>query len=338
MKRIWYISFAILVIICWLFSPYSLQEIYSTSQAKLAPLVMIFGSFVAGISSVGGGAVAFPVFTLVLDVSPIVARNFSFAIQSVGMTSATLLMIDLKVRLHRPSLLWGTIGGVTGLWMGMIFQPATIDYSLLKLGFVSLWLSFGITLFYIFLKKRKSPAVSTTKVTNTVKMQLVAFGLIGGIITSFFGNGVDIIIFSLLVLRYNIDIRTATATSIILMTILTVVGFLGHAFVLNDFGAEEFILWMACVPIVMFGAPLGSFVLSRISQKSIAVFLISVIFIQYIGALFVLQPTLISMGYSLLIIAVGMLIFGSMRKKEMVPLEQYTSLKKKKKEEEGVPM
>jgi uncharacterized membrane protein YfcA len=200
----------------------------------------------------------------------------------------------------------------------MVFQPDILDSSLLKLSFVSLWLSFGITLFYIFIKEKADDTPPPDNgVTKAMKIQLILFGVIGGLITSLFGSGVDIIIFSLLLLRYEVDVRTATATSIVLMTILTIIGFLSHSFLLQDFGPQEYKLWIACVPIVLLGAPLGSFILSKISQKSIAIFLISILFIQYIGALFVLPLTFLTFGYSLLIIALGMVIFGAMRRRRV---------------------
>ena len=54
-----------------------------------AAVTMIFGSIVAGGTSMGGGAVAFPVFTKVLQVLPHEAKVFSLAIQSVGMGAAS---------------------------------------------------------------------------------------------------------------------------------------------------------------------------------------------------------------------------------------------------------
>lgn len=48
------------------------------------PVTMLLGSFVAGITSEGSGAVAFPVMTLALHLNPQVARDFSIMIQSVG--------------------------------------------------------------------------------------------------------------------------------------------------------------------------------------------------------------------------------------------------------------
>jgi uncharacterized membrane protein YfcA len=47
-------------------------------------ITMIFGSFIGGATAEGGGAVAFPVMTLVLHLTPSVARDFSFMIQCCG--------------------------------------------------------------------------------------------------------------------------------------------------------------------------------------------------------------------------------------------------------------
>lgn len=47
-------------------------------------LTMVFGSIIAGATSEGGGAVAFPIFTKALAIAPSDAKVFSLAIQSVG--------------------------------------------------------------------------------------------------------------------------------------------------------------------------------------------------------------------------------------------------------------
>ncbi len=56
-------------------------------------LTMVFGSLIAGATSEGGGAVAFPVFTKLLHISPQEATVFSLAIQSVGMTAASIVFV-----------------------------------------------------------------------------------------------------------------------------------------------------------------------------------------------------------------------------------------------------
>ncbi|MCK5889994.1 MAG: sulfite exporter TauE/SafE family protein, partial [Methylococcales bacterium] len=68
---------------------------YPNGQATIAQnwpitLTMVFGSFIAGATSEGGGAIAFPVFTKVLAMPPFDAKVFSLAIQSIGMMAATV--------------------------------------------------------------------------------------------------------------------------------------------------------------------------------------------------------------------------------------------------------
>ena len=59
----------------------------------VAAVTMVFGSFVAGATPQGGGAVAFPVFTKALDVPAEAARSFSLCIQAIGMSSASLAIV-----------------------------------------------------------------------------------------------------------------------------------------------------------------------------------------------------------------------------------------------------
>jgi hypothetical protein len=60
-------------------------------------VTMIFGSMIAGATSEGGASVAFPVMTLAFGITPAVARDFSFMIQSVGMTAAAFTIFFMKV-------------------------------------------------------------------------------------------------------------------------------------------------------------------------------------------------------------------------------------------------
>ncbi|KAI6221365.1 hypothetical protein M3Y99_01552900 [Aphelenchoides fujianensis] len=70
--------------VCWwsLALKYHLLDLYATRWQM--PVTMIFGAFVSGATSEGGGAVAFPVMTLLLHIEPALARDFSLMIQSCG--------------------------------------------------------------------------------------------------------------------------------------------------------------------------------------------------------------------------------------------------------------
>ena len=82
-------------------------------------VTMVFGSMVAGATSEGGAAVAFPVMTLVFGIAPAVARDFSYMIQSVGMTSAAFTILYMKVLVEWKAVYYTTIGGVAGIIFGL---------------------------------------------------------------------------------------------------------------------------------------------------------------------------------------------------------------------------
>ena len=82
-------------------------------------VTMIFGSMLAGATSEGGAAVAFPVMTLAFGIAPPVARDFSYMIQSVGMTAAAATILWMKVLVEWKVLVYTTVGGVAGIIFGL---------------------------------------------------------------------------------------------------------------------------------------------------------------------------------------------------------------------------
>jgi len=65
---------------------------------------MALGSYVAGSTPMGGGTVGFPVLVLLMDLPATLGRDFSFAIQAVGMTSASVYILCKRQELEWPML------------------------------------------------------------------------------------------------------------------------------------------------------------------------------------------------------------------------------------------
>ena len=86
----------------------------------LLSITMIFGATVAGMTSEGGGAVAFPVMTLALGIAPSVARDFSLMIQSCGMTAAAFTIFWMRIKLEKHSLVFCSTGAFAGMILGKI--------------------------------------------------------------------------------------------------------------------------------------------------------------------------------------------------------------------------
>ena len=275
-------------------------------------VTMIFGSFIGGATCEGGGAVAFPVLTLALGVAPDVARNFSFAIQSVGMGMASLVIVSRKITIERTAVLWASLGGALGLVLGTVFLAPHVPPKPAKLLFVCIWLSFGIALFLLN-RERDRPVVEAipgVRVRDVVK--LLAFGVGGGAISSIFGSGLNDLVFCLLTLHFRVSERVATPTSVVLMAVNAFLGACLHAFVVRDFGSQAYLYWLSAVPVVVVFAPLGAILVSKRSRHFVSRLLYGVLVIQFVGAVAVLRPPPPWLLASGAVTSLGVLVFWGM--------------------------
>jgi uncharacterized protein len=304
-----YLFFLTVVMSSWFWYMFSHDNFIIFTRQWATVLTMIFGSFIAGASPEGSAAVAYPIFTLILKIDPPVARNFAFAIQSIGMTSASLLIIGMRLKVDWNYILFVTIGGIIGLFLGTYYVVPYISPVEAKLFFVSLYLSFGIALWMQNRKPQREVFDSIQNFQNTDKGRLIIFGLVGGIISSIFGTGINIFTFCLMTIYYRVSEKVATPSSVIIMTIETILGLFIHTQLINDFQPEAFEIWLACVPFVAVFAPLGAFVISKMPRKGIATLLYCILIIQFFGAMIVIKPSLIQLSICGLILVVGVGLF-----------------------------
>lgn len=314
-----YILFLLGVLSGWGWYVSSLPDLGVLSRRWPATLTMVLGSFIAGSSPEGSAAISYPVFTLLLKIPPAVARNFSFAIQSIGMTSASLLILGLRVRVDWNYVRYVTLGGIPGLILGTYYVVPLISPVMAKLFFVSLWLSFGITLWRENRRSQREVVTSIEPFGMPDKGRLVVFGIVGGIISSIFGTGINIFTFCLVTIYYRLSEKVATPSSVLIMTIETLLGFFLHAQVLRDFSPESFELWLACVPVVVFFAPLGAFVISRSPRQAIARLLYVILCVQFVGALVVIRPSPSQLLLCALTLGAGLGVFALLARRKRQP-------------------
>jgi uncharacterized protein len=305
----YYLSYVAMVLCCWLYYMYANQLFHLILQYKSIIFTMLFGAFVAGSSPEGSAAIAYPVFTLLLDIDPSTTRNFAFAIQSFGMTAASILILNLKIKVDWSYIKYVVITGVIGLIIGTIYVVPYISPPVAKLFFVSLWFSFGIILWQVNRQKNRPTYDQIQNFSESDKFKLMAFGLVGGIISSIFGTGINIFTYCFMVIYYKVSEKVATPSSVIIMTIETLVGFAFHYFWIKDFSNESYQMWVTCIPFVIVMAPLGAFIISKIQRITVARILYAILIIQYFGALWVLQPSLTFMLYSFATICIGLALF-----------------------------
>ncbi|MFQ6046362.1 MAG: sulfite exporter TauE/SafE family protein [Gemmatimonadales bacterium] len=309
------LAFAIPVSVVWtgwlfLMSGRDLWHLFATNW--FMSVTMAFGSFVAGATSEGGGAVAFPVMTLVFGISPTIARDFSLMIQTVGMNAAAFAIVLLGIPVEWRVIRWASLGGTLGIVFGLEF--VTLAPARAKMLFVSTWLAFAVALYLINRYRDREVHRRIQAFRRRDALLLLATGIVGGIVSSVTGSGLDITTFAVIVLYMSLSEKVATPTSVILMGLNAGVGFLyrgvfgGGA---EGISTEAWGFWYVCVPIVVVGAPLGSWFIRGRSRLWIAGFLYLSIAAQYIWALIVLdvprQPRLAV--FSLVILTAGAMAF-----------------------------
>lgn len=260
------------------------------SHWKIA-LTMFFGSLIAGSTAEGGAAIAFPVMTLILDIPPHVARDFGLSIQSIGMVSATFFIFQNKIDFIRGILLRTLTGSFIGLNIGFYFLDSIMAPDQIKFLFTGVWQSFSLALLIIYLKKPQR----NDRSSNLNVSFFFLLGIMGGIISSLVGSGIDIIIFTFLCLRHNVSPKIATPTSVILMSGTSLMGaFLKHFFY-EGLSPRIYPMVLAASFVVVIGAPLGAWLIKHISNFYILILLLISITLQSVWAIFILPLSSINL-------------------------------------------
>ena len=281
-----------------------------------AAVTMIFGSMVAGGTSMGGGAIAFPVFTKVLHVPPNEAKVFSLAIQSIGMSAASLTIVAMKSKVEWRFIRWASLGGVPGIVLGSVFLAPVLPPDVIKFSFTMMVCSFAIVLFALNRKKRQRNLAIPSWGKREQVFSLMA-GLWGGVVSGLVGTGMDIVGFSIMVLLFGLCEKVSTPTSVILMAINAVVGFILHQYFVGDFVEPVTNYWLAAVPVVVVGAPAGAILCNLMKRKTIARILMGLILIDLISSFVLIPLNAKLLCYSLCVFAICSSIYYWMYKSQI---------------------
>lgn len=268
----------------WLVATGPVQAFSNLLQNWEISVTMIFGSMVAGGTSMGGGAVAFPVLTKVLHIPSHEAKIFSLAIQSVGMGAAFLTIVATRIRVEWRIIRWASLGAIPGTALGAMVLAPHLPSDATKLFFTMMVSSFGLVSL-ISQSRKQHKYLSLSAWSNRERLIFLGVGGIGGILSGLVGSGIDIFTFSVMVLLFRICETVSTPTSVILMAFNAWVGFALHYFIIGDFVAPVTGYWLAAVPVVVIGAPVGALLCSLLKPKTIIYILLALISVELTSSL-----------------------------------------------------
>jgi uncharacterized membrane protein YfcA len=251
-------------------------------------LVMIGGSLVAGSTPMGGGTIAFPALVLGFHRSPVMARDFGLAIQSTGMTSALLFILRRGIPVEKRLLLWTCAGAIDGLMIGTFVLAGHVPSDWVKLLFATLWMTFGSWL--VTGTWKPSPEARPALGDANVVLIGVLIGLLGGAVASLIGVGVEMVVFATLVLRFGWGPKAAVPTAVCATALVSPIGFLLRV-TTAGIHPEVFPDWMACVPLVIFGAPLGAFIATKMPRRALLVLIGGLVLVQFTVTVYQVRPS-----------------------------------------------
>jgi uncharacterized membrane protein YfcA len=228
-------------------------------------IAMLLGSYAAGSTPMGGGTVGFPVLVLLFQEAPTLGRDFSFAIQSIGMTSASIFILCRNQPIEWPMLRWALLGSLIGTPVGVLFIAPLVSSLFIKVLFAIVWCSFGVLHLYRLkeLCRHEGLAPGAHRFDRNAGL-LVGF-LAGSTVASITGVGIDMVLYAVLVLLCQADLKIAIPTSVIIMAFTSLVGIATKSIV-HTIQPGVFENWLAAAPVVALGAPLGAFVVDRIGR------------------------------------------------------------------------
>ena len=291
-------------------------------------MTMVLGSFVAGASAEGGAAVAFPVFTKLLHIPAGEARTFGLMIQAMGMTMAGLVILIRRIKILPGVVGWVSFGGIMGMVVGSLFVQIPLPYP--KILFTFITAAFGVVLVLSRWVIKWQPHNDFQLDSWPRRLIFAAIGMIGGAFAANTGSGIDTLTFIVLTLAFGVNEKVSTPTTVVIMGLNSVVGFLVHGGVMQDIGIVwEY--WLACVPIVILGAPFGAYVAGTVSRDAIIYLLLSLITVELISTLILIPftPAMINFTWVTVIVCAvwfaAMLIYRHRFVKPLMSVEAVTA-------------
>ncbi len=227
---------------------------------------MAAGSYAAGSTPMGGGTVGFPILVLLFKQEATLGRDFSFAVQSIGMVSASIFIIARRQPVEWPMVRWAMLGSLVGTPIGIFHIAPHVPELAIKVLFGVIWCSFGVLHLYRLRELTRHEGMAPAAHRFDRNAGLLVGLLAGSCMAAVTGVGIDMVLYAILVLLCQADLRIAIPSSVIIMAFTSLVG-LAIKNLTGTLQPGVFENWLAAAPIVAIGAPIGAYVVSRIGRS-----------------------------------------------------------------------
>lgn len=197
----------------------------------------VFGALLIGIvlGLIGGGGsiLTVPIFVYVLDVEPVLATAYSLFVVGIAALFGAIKNAQENLVEYKTGFVFA-IPAFIGVYIARRFLLDLIPNIIFKLGEFSVTKDMGIMMFFalimilasFFMIKDQKEQNINKKFSNNINI-LIIEGFIVGILTGIVGAGGGFIIIPALVLFAGLPMKNAIGTSLMIIAIKSLFGFIG---------------------------------------------------------------------------------------------------------------
>lgn len=195
-----------------------------------------FGAFLTGIViglfGGGGSILAVPIFVYLFKINPILATSYSMFVVGFSATIGTLINIKKKLIEYKTALIF-TFPALISVFLTRRFVitnlpdiiTTTGNFVFTKERVLMLFFSIMIMLSAFYMIKKSKTNIGSNLYAKRNYYLLILIGLGVGLLTGLIGAGGGFIIVPALVLFARLVIRQAVATSLVIITFNSLIGF-----------------------------------------------------------------------------------------------------------------
>lgn len=188
-----------------------------------------------GLIGGGGSVLTLPVLVYLFGISPAAATSYSLFI--VGSTSLVGAVGSYrKQRVHVPVALLFGIPSIVAVWMTRHYVMPVLPAELFPVGGWMVTRELAVMLLFagLMLLASFSMILGRTREPQAVKpmgpagkIRLALYGLLIGFVTGLLGAGGGFLIIPALIIMAGLPMKTAVGTSLMIMAMSTLIGFMG---------------------------------------------------------------------------------------------------------------
>ena len=192
---------------------------------------------VLGLIGGGGSILTVPIFVYILGLDPVKATAYSLFVVGISALAGTFKNIQKKTIDYKTGIVFA-IPALISVYLTRKFAVPAIPSELFSVGDILVTKDIGIMIFFalimliaaiLMIKGRKSNDVELNE-SQAVKYNypiILIEGAVVGLITGLVGAGGGFLIIPALVLLVKLPMKKAVATSLMIIAIKSLIGFLG---------------------------------------------------------------------------------------------------------------